>query len=187
MPPTIRRSLSLAITLVVFAGCNEMTVPSDGSSHVVEVIETPSPSAITQAPDTHAEARPFLVAQEVTVPELVYYEPLALPATHVVLASTAPASSRRLSAVQSVEIDVEIEGGALGVREISAIFISPQGLVWERQGALIEAKLGEKQLAHFSLPVAATFIEDQQLSGTWQIHTLDEGVEQASATFALED
>jgi hypothetical protein len=89
--------------------------------------------------------------------------------------------------VQSVEVDVEVEGGAYGTRHIWAVFVSPQGLVWERQGALIVAKPGEKKLAQFSLPIASTFIEQQHLSGTWKITTFDEGLEEASATFSLEE
>jgi hypothetical protein len=89
--------------------------------------------------------------------------------------------------VQSVEVDVDIEGGAFGERTINAVFISPAGFAWEKQLTLIEGKAGQTQQAHFTLPVAATFISDQKLFGGWQVTTLDEGVEQASATFALEE
>jgi hypothetical protein len=119
------------------------------------------------------------------VPEFIYVDPLPLPVSHVVRAVSSPAGSQSLGVVQSVEVEVEISGGVAGNRHIGAVFVSPQGLVWERQGTIVEGRPGETQLAHFSLPVAATFIEEQQLSGTWQITTLDEGVEQASATFAL--
>ncbi|MDP2269257.1 MAG: hypothetical protein Q8K32_00925 [Archangium sp.] len=166
---------------MVFTSCVDASHQLDGSSGVVEVIETAPPVDLTPEP----VIAPLPLA--LLAPELIYLEPIALPARHVVIATTSPAQSRKLGAVQSVEIEVEVEGGAYGAREISAVFVSPQGLVWERQATLIDARRGEKQVAHFSLPVASTFIEDQQLSGTWQITTLDDGAELASATFALEE
>ena len=181
MPPIQHRTYLLSLTLVVFTGCIDASLTLDGSLGVVEVIETAPPIELTTEPVI------ALLPLGPQVPELIYLEPIALPAQHVVIATTFPAQSRKLSTVQSVEIDVEIEGGAYGAREISAVFVSPQGLVWERQTTMIEGKRGQTQVAHFSLPVASTFIEDQQLSGTWQITTLDDGVELASATFALEE
>jgi hypothetical protein len=170
------RSTSLGIALVMFAGCADAGRSLQGSLGVVEVIETPPPIAV--------EPVPLLVALPL-VPVEINLEPLPLPARHVVLASTVPAGSSRLSLVQSVEVDVEVEGGAYGAREISAVFVSPQGLVWEKQGEVIDGKRGEKQRAHFSLPIASTFIEEQQLFGTWRVNTLDDGVELATTTFAV--
>ncbi len=181
MAPIQRRTFLLPLTLVVFTGCVDASRTLDGSMGVVEVIETAPPIELT----------PEVVVAPLPVwpqaPELIYLEPIALPARHVVIVTTSPAQARKLSTVQSVELDVEIEGGAYGAREISAMFVSPQGLVWERQATMIEGKRGEPQVAHFSLPVASTFIEDQHLAGTWQITTLDDGAELASATFALEE
>ncbi len=181
MPLIPCRTFLLPFTLVVFTGCVDASHKLDGSWGVVEVIETAPPIALT--PDPVIAPLPLAPL----LPELIYLEPMPLPARHVVIATTSPASSRQLSTVQSVEIEVEIEGGASGAREISAVFVSPQGLVWERQATLIDARRGEKQVARFSLPVASTFIEEQQLSGTWKIITLDDGAELASATFALEE
>jgi hypothetical protein len=175
---------SLAIALVLFAGCSDAGRRLDGSTAVVEVIETPPPIALGTTPLPLPPVLPLLQAQPLA-PQMVYLEPLPPPARHVVRVATS--ATPRLDLVQSVEVEVEVEGGASGTRHISAVFVSPQGLVWERQGALIDAKPGEKQLAHFSLPVASTFIEQQHLSGTWQITTLDEGLEEASATFSLEE
>lgn len=177
-----RSLLSLAIALVLFAGCSEAGRRLDGSLAVVEVIETPPPIAVEPTP----LPLPVLEAQPLG-PVLVYLEPLPPPARHLVHVATAPATTVRMDLVQSVEVDVEVEGGVYGTRHISAVFVSPQGLVWERQGAVIDAKPGEKQRAHFSLPIASTFIEQQHLSGTWRITTLDEGLEQTSATFSLEE
>jgi hypothetical protein len=179
-----RRSRSSWIALVLFAGCSDAGRSLDGSLGVVEVIETPPPIALVR----EIVAPPMLPSLSVfqpVVPEFVYVEPLPLPVNHVVRAANSPSGAMSLGVVQSVEVEVEIRGGSAGNRHIAAVFVSPQGLVWERQATIVEGKPGETQLAHFSLPVAATFIEEQQLSGTWQITTLDEGVEQASATFAL--
>ncbi len=106
---------------------------------------------------------------------------------HVVRVSVEPASARSLAEVQSIEIEVDVEGGNLGSRQISAVFVSPLGQVWEKQVAVIDAAAGQTSRAHFSLPVAATFIEDQRLAGTWQLKTLDDGIEHGSANFALEE
>ncbi len=177
MSKICHRACFLLMLAVLSAGCSEARPTLDGSLSVVEVLETPPPIGLEPTP-LNALVQPF--AQ-------VHLEPLPLPTRHVVRASLMPTGARRLDEVQSVEVEIEVEGGALGTRQISAVFVSPLGMVWERQGTLLEALRGEKQLAVFSLPVASTFIADQHLSGTWQIITLDEGAEQTSATFALEE
>jgi hypothetical protein len=101
--------------------------------------------------------------------------------------SFEPAHARTLAEVQSIEVDVDVEGGPVGTRVVHAVFISPQGFAWEKQPGTIDAKPGEVQRAHFSLPVASTMITEQRLFGAWQVTTLDEGVEHASAAFALEE
>ena len=171
------RASSLLMLAVVSAGCSDVRPKLDGSLSVVEVLETPPAIALDATP-LNALVQPFVQIQ---------LEPLPLPTRHVLRASLLPTGARRLDEVQSVEVEIEVEGGALGTRQISAVFVSPLGLVWERQGTLLEARRGEKQLAVFSLPVASTFIADQRLSGTWKILSLDEGAEQANATFVLEE
>ncbi|MFZ5440685.1 MAG: hypothetical protein ACOZQL_11805 [Myxococcota bacterium] len=142
------------------------------------MIETPPPIEVTPTQPS---------APAIIVPVLQYVEPLPLPPRHTVHVSFVPASARRLDELQSVELDVEVEGGAPGTRTLHAVFVSPQGLAWEKQPAVIDARPGVTQRAHFSLPVAATMISDQRLAGSWQVTMLDEGVEQASASFALEE
>ena len=176
MSKVCHRASSLLMLAVVSAGCSEAWQTLDGSLGSVEVLETPPPVALEAAPP-NALVQPFVE---------IHLEPLP-PTRHVVRASLLPAGARRLDQVQSVEVAIEVEGGALGSRQISAVFVSPLGLVWERQGMILEARRGAKQLAVFWLPVASTFIADQHLSGTWQIITLDEGAEQTTATFALEE
>ncbi len=178
MSPIQRKVFFLTLTLVLLAGCADASHTLDGSGGVVEVIETAAPIDLTPAP---------VVSALPLAPELIYLEPIALPARHTVTAVRSPAQSLKLGTVQSVEVEVEIEGGAYGAREISVVFVSPQNLVWERQVAVIEGKRGKKQVVQFSLPVAATFIEDQQLWGIWKIITLDDGAKLGSATFALEE
>lgn len=172
----LRRRALLLITIAVFAGaCSDAARSFDGSSAVVEVIETPPPIALEPVGEV------LFIA-----PQPTYVDPLPLPATHAVRVRFEPPTARTLGEVQSVEVSVEIVGGALGTRAIHAVFVSPSGLAWEKQLTLIDAKRGEGQQANFTLPVAATMISEQALSGTWQVTTLDEGVEQASASFTLE-
>ena len=178
MSKVSHRASSLLMLAVVSAGCSEVRQTLDGSLGVVEVLETPAPIALEPTPLDALLIQPFTQ---------LHFEPLPMPPQHVVRASRMPTGARRLDEVQSVEVEIEVEGGALGTRQISAVFVSPLGLVWERQGTLIEARRGEKQLAVFSLPVASTFITDQHLSGTWQVVTLDEGAELTNTTFALEE
>lgn len=146
------------------------------------MIETPPPIEIEAAPEAQlaAPGEPQVIA-----PEPVFFMPVPPPARHVVTASAAPAGAQALDVVQSMELDVEVSGGALGHREIAVVFISPQGVVWERQVSVIDARADDPQRVHFSLPVASTFIEDQRLSGAWQVMTLDDGVELATTTFTL--
>jgi hypothetical protein len=172
-----RTFVSLFVVLIA-TSCSNGGRSLDGSLGVVEVIETPPPIALQPEPLPVAEPLP---------PVFIYGEPLPLPARHTVHVRFEPANVRTLDEVQSVEIDVEVEGGAYGERTINAVFVSPAGFAWEKQLTLIDAKPGVMQHAHFTLPVAATFIADQKLAGAWQVTTLDDGVEQASATFALEE
>ncbi|MEW6432877.1 MAG: hypothetical protein AB1730_15340 [Myxococcota bacterium] len=118
-------------------------------------------------------------------PVYQYAEPLPLPARHVVTVTLVPAGARRLRDVQRVNVDVTVDRGAVGQRRISAAFVSPQGLAWETQHATVDLAPGGIAVAHFSLPVASTFIEDQNLFGAWQVTTLDDGVETAAAGFEV--
>lgn len=174
-----RRSPVIAIALCLFWGCSDTRRAWNDSLGTVEVVEAPPPDALESVP---------LVPLIQNVPlEQIYLEPPPLPLRHVVQVALFPAGARRLEEVQRVEVTVDVEGGAYGSREVSVVFVSPQGLVWERQATRIEGKQGTTQLATFWLPVASTFIDQQRLSGHWQLNTLDQGVEQASATFALEE
>ena len=143
----------------------------------VDVIETAPIAPIT-------EELPPLPAVLVT-PQLIYLEPMPPPPKHVVTAIASPAGSAELDTVQNVDVEVTVEGGAIGTRTISVIFVSPLGQVWQRQREVIDMHAGETQRVVFSLPVAATFIEEQRLSGEWRFITLDGEVEQATTTFTL--
>lgn len=171
------RPAPVAMALLVLSGCSDHANRFQTPAGAVEVIESAPVAAIT--------AEPPVLPAVLVGPELVYLEPLPPPPRHVVTATPFPAGATALNWVQSVEIDVTVEGGSVGTRAISVIFVSPLGLVWQRQRELIDARAGEAQVVHFSLPVASTFIEEQQLSGAWQLITLDGEVEQASTTFTL--
>lgn len=185
------RPLAAAIAVLASACVQQSSIDLlhgdqlEGTGGAVEVL--PAPPVITAQPnDPVVVATPVLTALP-AAPELVYFEPLPLPPSHVITAVTAPSSTSHLNEVQSVEVEVEVTGGALGQREISVVFVSPQGLVWQRQAGLIAGKAQGTTSAKFSLPVASTFIEDQQLFGTWKVNSLDEGVELARTTFVLEE
>jgi hypothetical protein len=120
-------------------------------------------------------------------PVYVYSEPVPLPARHVVTVRLVPEGARTLHDVQRVEVDVTVDRGAVGRRRISAAFATATGLAWETQQATVEVAEGVSAVAHFRLPVAGTFLEEQRLAGTWQVTTLDEGVEVAAASFTLEE
>jgi len=120
-------------------------------------------------------------------PLLQYSEPLPLPPEHVVRVTLEPAGATTLAQVQRVRVDVAITHGATGQRPVQAVFVAPSGLAWEQQSHTIEMTPGGTVTAHFSLPVAATFIEDHRLSGDWQVTTLDEGAERAFSSFRLEE
>lgn len=167
----------VAMALLVLSGCSDNALRFQTPVGPVEVIESAPIAAITAEPPP----LPAVLAG----PELVYLEPLPAPPKHVVTAIASPAGATELNRVQSLEIDVAVEGGAVGRRAISVIFVSPLGLVWQRQRELIDMRAGETKVVQFSLPVAATFIEEQQLFGAWQLITLDGEVEQASTSFTL--
>lgn len=120
-------------------------------------------------------------------PVYQYSEPVPLPARHVVAVTMVPEHARTLHDVQRVELTVTVDRGAVGQRHIAAAFASPQGLAWETQHATVELAAGGTAVVHFSLPVSATFLEDQHLAGAWQVTTLDDGVETAAARFTIDE
>jgi hypothetical protein len=119
------------------------------------------------------------------MPELVYFEPLPAPARHSVTATPFPADATSLDTVQRIDVEVSVEAGPVGTREISVVFVSPLGIVWQRQRELIDVTTGAPQRVSFSLPVASTFIHEQQLAGQWQIITFDGDIEEARTSFNL--
>lgn len=176
----IPRVFCLLFCVFTLSACADGSHRFEGSNAVVEVLETPPPDPLVEPTPEPLTAIP-------AGPTLIYSEPLPMPVRHAVQVVTLPAGATALDDVQSIEVEVEVEGGSQGDRVINAVFVTPQGVAWEKQGTVIAGVPGGKALAHFSLPVAATFIADHRLSGTWRITTLDEGVEQSGATFALED
>lgn len=165
----------VAMALLVLSGCTDRAPRLLTPAAPIDVIEAAPVAPITVEP---LPALPI-------VPEPVYLVPMPLPARHQVTTAALPAGATTLDLVQSVEVEVEVVGGEVGSREIAAVFVTPQGLVWQRQASRTTMGAEGALIAHFSLPVAATFIEDQQLFGRWQVLTLDDGVEQASASFEL--
>lgn len=144
----------------------------------VRVLETSAPDHLPSSPGP-------LGTVLVPDPELLYAEPAPLPVKHTVRAGLRPTGAPRLRDVQAAEVEVEVSGGALGARELSALFVSPQGLAWERQSKRVSVSAGATVTVRFTLPVANTLIEDQGLAGRWSVTTLDDGVEQASTTFEV--
>lgn len=118
--------------------------------------------------------------------EEVLIEPLPEPARHAVRTRLLPTGATTLAEVQSVELELDVEGGPVGARELGVVFVAPAGFAWERQVQTIERASGDGVTTlRFTLPVAATLITDHGLAGDWHVTTLDEGVEHAAATFTL--
>ncbi len=118
--------------------------------------------------------------------EEVLLDPLPEPARHTVRTRLLPVGATTLSEVQSVELELDVEGGPVGARELGVVFVAPAGFAWERQVQTLERASGDgSKTLRFTLPVAATLITDHGLAGDWHVTTLDEGVEHAAATFTL--
>lgn len=118
-------------------------------------------------------------------PELLYAEPVREPARHLVRTTLSPIGATTLRDVQAAEVEVEVSGGAVGAREVSVLFVSPQGLAWERQARRVDIAPAATATVRFSLPISNTLVEDQALSGRWSVTTLDEGVELAATSFEV--
>lgn len=142
----------------------------------VQVRGAPAPAPVSPGP-------PGAVLPQ--APELLYAEPSPLPVKHALRVGLQPSGALRLHDVQAAEVDVEVSGGAVGAHEVSALFVSPQGLAWERQAQRVTLAPGATATVRFTLPVANTLIEDHALSGRWTVTTLDDGVEQAATTFEV--
>lgn len=163
-----------------------LTLTLSACSEPGRSLEFAAASDVEVKPPAPLVAPPVLEALPAT-PVYQYGEPQPLPPRHAVTVTLVPAGARTLHDVQRVEVAVTVDRGAAGRREVSAAFVSPQGLAWETQHTTLELASGGSALAHFSLPVSATFLEDQRLAGVWQVTTLDDGVEAAAASFALEE
>ncbi len=118
-------------------------------------------------------------------PDLVFAEPAPLPVRHAVRVSFVPAGAQRLGEVQAVQVAVAVTGGPRGAREVTVNFVSPPGLAWERQARLLDPSATPGGELVFTLPVAATLIEEQRLFGRWSLTTLDDGAEAAAASFEV--
>lgn len=118
-------------------------------------------------------------------PELLYAEPAPCPPRHLVRAALLPAGATTLRTAQAAEVTVEVSCGAVGAREVSVLFVSPQGLAWERQARRVAVARGATETVSFKLPISNTLVEDQALSGRWSVTTLDEGVELATTSFEV--
>lgn len=162
-----------------------LTLALLGCSKSGRSLELVTASGVEVKPPEHLVTPPPVLEVLPAATVYEYSEPLPLPARHVVAVTLVPADARTLHEVQRVDVDVTVDRGAVGQRQISAAFVSPQGLAWETQQATAELTSGGSAVAHFSLPVAATFIEDQHLAGVWQVTTLDDGAETAAASFEV--
>lgn len=170
----------LLLTIVAFTGCVERP------RQVSIELQVPTLEADDVARPVVPDPPPVAFVPPAPAVEVVYVEPLPSPIRHTVRTRTVPPQATTLGEVQSVEVELELEGGPAGAREVGVVFVAPAGFSWERQVATVDRTAdGAPQTVRFSLPVAATLIADQGLSGTWNLTTLDEGVEQAATTFVL--
>lgn len=170
--------LVVCLALACFSGCDDFAARLDGSSGVVEVNDTLPPEPVVPAP-------PLLAPPTVVPPTLSYAEAPPMPVQHTVRWRFEPATATTLDEVQSVELEVDVQGGGRVDRTVSLLFTSPNGVAWQGQRERL-AGSNALQTLHFTLPVAATFVSDQRLTGDWQVTTFDDGLAQASATFRLE-
>ncbi|MDP3234981.1 MAG: hypothetical protein Q8N26_19520 [Myxococcales bacterium] len=165
--------------LILFAwGCVDTARTFDGPVGVMEVEP--------QAPTNLEPAEPALLLPPPLRFEEVLLEPLPEPTRHAVRARLLPVGATTLAEVQSVELELDVEGGPVGARELGVVFVAPAGFAWERQVQTLARASGDgAKTLRFTLPVAATLITDHGLAGDWHVTTLDEGVEHAAATFTL--
>lgn len=144
----------------------------------VRLIEQSGPDPLPIAPGPLGAVIP-------PAPELLYAEPAPVPPRHLVRAALAPVGAATLRDAQAAEVIVEVSGGAVGAREVSVLFVSPQGLAWERQARRVDLTPGATVTVRFSLPISNTLVEDQGLFGHWSVTTLDEGVELGATSFEV--
>jgi hypothetical protein len=93
-----------------------------------------------------------------------------------------PVSSVSLSAVRTVEVQVQIAGIAAGT-EMVVEFRSPEGLPFERRTVTIQS--AEEQILTFELPVAGTLIDTAHLAGRWSARVFTGGVQRSSIPFEI--
>ncbi|MDP1919481.1 MAG: hypothetical protein Q8L14_24735 [Myxococcales bacterium] len=173
------RLLMLLLVLLAW-GCVDTGRIFEGPPGGVMEVEPQAPTNLVP-PDPSLLPTPLLRGFEE-----VLLEPQLEPARHIVRTRLLPLGAATLAEVQSVELELDVEGGPVGARELGVVFVAPAGFAWERQVQTLERASGDgAKTLRFTLPVAATLITDHGLAGDWHVTTLDEGVEHAAATFTL--
>lgn len=167
------------VTVAALAALTLAACPAAGPGNNSPAVEVPPPAFVAlDTPEPYATVEPL-------PPQLLYVELPPSPPQHRVSARLVPDGAASLRLVERVEVTVEVSGGPVGNRDVGVVFVSPAGLAWQQQVRRVDAVRGEALTVQFSIPVAATLIEDHALAGRWAVTTLDDGVERAAADFVL--
>lgn len=116
---------------------------------------------LTPAP---TDVAPVQVTRETFDPPRVSFDPPPAPALAARATGTMLADPR----TWSIAVDVD---GATG-DELAVEFTMPDGTLYERQAQPLQDAPFTTQRFEFTLPIAGTWIESQQLYGEWRAHVL---------------
>src|SRR5439155_3709365 len=127
-----------------------------------------------QPPAEAAEAAPLPVA-------------VAVPALPVILAPSIifdPLTASRTQEVFTVTVQVVVKNSQ-GPHELSAEFVAPGAINYERRATAIDGPVDQEKMVTFVLPVAATMIDQQKMTGTWVVKLFHDGAQLSAPTFEL--
>ncbi len=169
-----RAQLTAVCAALALAAC-----PAAGPARDAPAVDVPPPDFVAlDTPEPYATVEPL-------PPQLLYVELPPAPPQHRVTARLLPEGAASLRLVERVEVTVEVSGGPVGNRDVGVVFVAPAGIAWQQEVRRVDAVRGVPLTVRFSLPVAATLIEDHSLAGRWTLTTLDDGAELAAADFVL--
>ncbi len=129
---------------------------------------------------------PVLVLEQ--VPPVVEVPPPEPPPLVVSIEPTVtfdPPEAETVGTIRATKFELDVQG-AEGEHEVALQVLTPSGHTYQLLTQKMTGARNGSVRVGFDLPVAGTFIDSSNLSGTWTARVLLDGEERGALTFELE-
>ncbi len=165
----MKRALVLALVVIgLGAGCHEAAAP---------------PSAETLPPQPLPDQTPDPLPQLALMPLQTRYAEPKLPVWVRPTVEAEPAGSFSVESLETLVLTAEVVNGAPGA-EVVLELDAPGEVPYQRLTAKLE---GAPARAVFQLPVAGTWIHQNQMTGLWTARFLADGALAGTQTFEISE